>query len=80
LANKVHELRGMIFSKFDTESACAAAIGWEKQRLNKITNGKKEPTVTELNAIASVLGTSVESVAQIFLRTISPIGQQKELA
>lgn len=75
MTSKVNELRGMIYGKFDSESSCASALGWDRQKLNKLTNGKKEPTVTELNELASVLETNVENVAQIFLRKMSPNGQ-----
>lgn len=73
---KVRELRGLIYSKFDSEAEMAAAIGWPRQRLSKITNGIKEPDVNELNALANPLGKSVGDIAQIFLRYKSPNRQQ----
>lgn len=38
---KNKHLSDLIYAKFKTESACARHMGWTKQRLNKITNGKK---------------------------------------
>lgn len=73
---KIRELRSIIYGKYDSESQFAKELGWKKQRLNKITNGKKEPDVVELNALASALGISVDSIAQIFLRSKSPNRQQ----
>lgn len=73
---KIRELRSIIYGKYDSESQFAQVLGWEKQRLNKITNGKKEPDVVELNALASGLGVSVDNIAQIFLRFKSPNEQQ----
>lgn len=73
---KVRELRSIIYGKFDTESDFAQALGWERQRLSKITNGQKEPNVEELNSLATGLGISVEKVAQIFLAFKSPNEQQ----
>ena len=64
---KVLELCGMIHSKYESESSFANAIGWSKQRVNKITNGKKEPNIKELAQISAGLDVSFERVANIFL-------------
>lgn len=69
---KVRELRGLIYSQYDSESEFAKAIGWPRQRINKITSGAKEPTVAELNVLAKALNKSVGDMAQIFLRYKSP--------
>jgi len=73
---KVRKLRAMIFGLYDSESDFAAAIGWSRQRLNKITNGIKEPDVEELNTLANGLKSSVGDIAQIFLSYKSPNEQQ----
>ena len=73
---KIRELRGAIYNSYDTEAQFAKAIGWPRQKLNKITNGVKEPTVVEINTLAVGLGLSVEEVAQFFLRSKSPSGRQ----
>lgn len=74
---KVKELRGMIYSKYNSESDFANSLGWPRQKLNKITNGIKEPTIEELNQLSIGLDVSVEAMAQIFLRLKSPNEQQK---
>lgn len=76
MSRKIKELRGLIYSKYDSEADMAKAMGWPRQRLSKITNGLKEPDVNELNAIAEPLGVSVGEIAQIFLRSKSPNEQQ----
>ena len=60
-------LRGLIYQTFDTESDCAKALGWNRQQLNKITNNKKKPTVDELNELAKVSNTNVETIFKFFL-------------
>lgn len=64
---KIMELSDLIRSKYKSESACAAQMGWPRQRLNKITNGAKEPDIRELNQLAVALECSVEKVLNIFL-------------
>jgi transcriptional regulator with XRE-family HTH domain len=80
MAGKIKELRGLIYSKFDSESEMAKKLGWPRQRLNKITNGIKEPDIKELNELAEALDKSVGDIAQIFLNCESPNGQQTDSA
>ena len=61
------QLNGLIHSKFDSETAMANAMGWSRQRLNRITTGKKVPDLSEVKDIANVLDTSFMAVAHIFL-------------
>lgn len=77
MSKKIKELRGIIYSKFDSEADMAKAMGWTRQRLSKITNGLKEPDVNELNDMANPLNMTVGEIAQIFLRNKSPNEQQK---
>lgn len=73
---KIRELRGLIYDRYDTETELAAELGWPKQRLNVITNGNREPSLREVEALATKLGTSVEEMVYIFLRAKSTNGQQ----
>ena len=75
MKQKVFEPRGMIYSRFENEAACARKLGWPRQKLSKITNGTKEPDVAELAGLAGVLECSVDELAQIFLQFKSPNGQ-----
>ena len=73
---RVSELRGIIYSKYDSESQFAKELGWNRQRLNKITNGIKEPDLEEVAAIANKLDRTTDEIFHIFLRHKSPNGQQ----
>lgn len=68
------EIRSMIYGQYNSEKACADAMGWPKQKLNKIVNGKKEPTVSEVVKIATTLKCPVGRMAEIFLAMQSPNG------
>lgn len=63
---KVKGLRGLIYSIYESESECAREMNWSKQRLNRITAGKKIPTVHEANELARALHTSVETIVSFF--------------
>lgn len=74
---KIPELHNAIHEVYKNESACASAMGWTRQKLNKITNMIKEPTVGELNELAVALKKTVGEVASFFLNNESPNEQQK---
>lgn len=61
------QLSGLIHANYDNESAMAQAMGWSRQRLNRITTGKRLPDLNEVQALADALNTSFSSMAQIFL-------------
>lgn len=74
MAKKILELNGLIHGQFDSEAAFARHIGWVKQRLNKIMNGTKQPSLEEVQTIAEGLDVPFMMVANIFLRQKSPNG------
>lgn len=63
----VYELRSMIHGRFISEAKCADALMWTRQKLNKITTGRKMPDIVELSELASVLGKSLQELAEIFV-------------
>lgn len=73
-----NEVKKLILQKYSSEAECARRIGWDRQRLNKITTGYREPSIYELNVLAKTLGVSVSRLVPIFLALKSPNEQQKE--
>ena len=65
---KNRKLRSLIYLNFDSETDCAKALGWERQRLNRITNNQKCPTIDEVNQLSAVLHSNVETVMGFFLQ------------
>jgi len=76
MTKKVLEIRALIHGKFDSESDFARQLGWTRQHLNKITTGKRKPSLDETYAVALALGCDFEEVAKIFLKFWSSKGQQ----
>ena len=60
-------IKEMILSQYRSEAECARALGWERQRLNKITKGIREPSVFEINEIAKALSVPVGDLVPLFL-------------
>lgn len=74
---KIMALNGLIHGKYESESQMAEAMGWHKNRLNRITNGIQEPDLFEVKELADALGVPFMSVADIFLRRKSPNGDKR---
>lgn len=71
--SKNMKLNGMIHSKYKNETEMASALGWTRQRLNIITNGKKMPDLDEAVKIAGALDQPLDTIANIFLGEKSPM-------
>lgn len=69
-------LLDMISSVYGTQAECSNALGWPRQRLNKLICGTKEPDVSELCALARALHSDVGTIADIFLIFWSPNRQR----
>lgn len=63
----MNELRGMIYSRFKTETECAKQLGWPKQKLNYITNGKRLPNIKDTVKLAETLQVDIDKIISIFL-------------
>ena len=59
-------LRGIIYSRYDSEADFARSLGWTRQKLNRIVNGKMS-NIEELNAIAQGLNVPVSEAIAFFL-------------
>lgn len=77
MATKVREFRSLIYKHYDTETQFAEKLNWPRQKLNKLTNGKKMPDIQELDELSKGLNVSVSLLADIFLNQSSPNEQQK---
>ena len=69
---RIIELSGLIYSKYEKECQLADELGWPRQRLNKIVNGRKEPDLEEVAALAGKLDMTVGDLVCLFLRQKSP--------
>ena len=75
---RIKELDSLIHAKYDREAGLARDLGWSRQRLNKITNGGKEPDLEEVRVLARQLERPFEEIAFIFLNQKSPNAQHAE--
>lgn len=67
----MQEFLGMISDKYGTQTACAKALGWPKQKLNRIALGQTMPSLEDVQALAKALNKPVGVIANIFLQKTS---------
>lgn len=80
---KDNEVKRIIRRRFKTESACAEAMGWSKQKLNKYTTGKSEMNIRALQELCQALGADTcrdvdELVAALMTVSAWRRGQEKQ--
>lgn len=61
------KLRGKIYENYKSVSKCAQSMGWSRQRLHLIVNGKRVPDVDDVREISTVLKLSNDEMLSIFL-------------
>ena len=59
-------IRGVVFSKFDTISDFASAIGWQRNKAARIINAKQDPSKKDMEEMIQTLNIPAESIAPIF--------------
>ena len=69
---KIMELNSLIHGQYPNQAAFADAIGWSKQRLNKIVNGDQQPSIDDIQVISEGLGVPFMMVCNFFLQRKSP--------
>lgn len=69
---KILELNSLIHGQFPNQAKFAESIGWSRQRLNKIVNGDKQPSIEEVKEIADGLRVPFMMVCNFFLNKKSP--------
>ena len=78
MENHNNELSRIINAKYRSEAEFARAMGWSRQKVNKITNGKQLPDISELNKMAEMLDVGAPVLLRVFLPGQEP--KKKETA
>ena len=59
-------IRGAVFSKYNSLSDFAEAIGWQRNKASRIVNQKQEPTKKDMEEMISLLNIPSNAVAPLF--------------
>lgn len=66
-----NKVKGEVYSKFKNIAELAKKLGWSRQKLSLIVNGKREPNLSDIQAIANALNMDAEQLASFFLELVS---------
>ncbi|MDR3207370.1 MAG: helix-turn-helix transcriptional regulator [Oscillospiraceae bacterium] len=69
------KLRSLIYGRYRTAAEMARQMGWGKQKLHRVVNGKQDPNLLDLTDMAHALGKPMMEMVDIFLPQKSPNGQ-----
>lgn len=62
-----NKVKGEVYSKFKNIAELAKVLGWSRQKLSLIVNGKREPNLSDIQLMANVLNIDAEKLASFFL-------------
>lgn len=68
-------LRGVIYSKYNSQREFTQAVGWSQNKIGRILKGRMIPNIEDCAIICNALSLSREESLNIFLPSISPNGE-----
>jgi DNA-binding phage protein len=69
----INNVKGAVYARYRDIADLANTLGWSRQKLSPIVNGKKEPSLSEVQAMASAMEMDVVQLTAFFLELKSQI-------
>lgn len=63
----INKVRGAVYARYTDIASLAEVLGWSRQKLSPIVNGKKEPDLSEVQEMANALCMEASVLASFFL-------------
>ena len=63
----INNVKGAVYARFKDISELANTLGWSRQKLSPIVNGKKEPSLSDVQDIAKAMEMDVTQLTSFFL-------------
>lgn len=63
----INNVKGAVYARYKDIAELAETLGWSRQKLSPIVNGKKEPTLSDIQAMAKAMEMDVAQLASFFL-------------
>jgi len=61
-----NKIRGLVYAKYRSAAALGDAIGWDKQKVSRIMDGKQEMRITDFVKFARALDIKQEDWPKLF--------------
>lgn len=63
--------REKIAKRYGSDSELAKRMGWSRQRLSKVLQGKQELTLEDANELSAAMDMSIQEIANEFTRPVA---------
>lgn len=63
----INKVKGAVYARFKDIAELANKLGWSRQKLSPIVNGKKEPSLSDVQAMADAMEMESDILASFFL-------------
>ena len=64
----INNVRGAVYARYESIAELAETLGWSRQKLSPIVNGKQEPTLSDIQAMAQAMAMDVTLLTSFFLQ------------
>lgn len=63
----INNVKGAVYARFRDIADLADTLGWSRQKLSPIVNGKKEPSLSDVQDMAKAMEMDVVQLTAFFL-------------
>ena len=63
----INNVKGAVYARYKDIAELANTLGWSRQKLSPIVNGKKEPSLSDVQEMAKALEMEVTLLTSFFL-------------
>ena len=63
-------LKGIAVSKYGSCLGFARAMGWNRSKADRILNGKQDPTLKDIKAMAEIMEMPNDAIVPVFFGTM----------
>lgn len=63
----INNVKGAVYARYKDIAELAQTLGWSRQKLSPIVNGKREPSLSDIQAMAKAMEMDADELASFFL-------------
>ena len=63
----INNVKGAVYARYKDIAELAQTLGWSRQKLSPIVNGKREPSLSDIQAMAQAMEMDADELASFFL-------------
>lgn len=63
----INNVKGAVYARYKDIADLAKTLGWSRQKLSPIVNGKREPNLSDIQAMAKAMDMDADKLASFFL-------------